>query len=185
MTRFWLVRHGETDWNLQGRYQGQADPPLNANGLTQAQRIGDQLIDEGIKAIFSSDLQRALHTAQIIADKLQLSVFIDKRLREISLGKWEGMLIDDIIAQFPLEWQSRQDNPVQAHAPGGENLLQVAERVRDAAEQIAQDYPSESVIIVSHGMALATLFSLAQDLPLGQAYTLIPDNAHPLRVDWS
>lgn len=184
MMIFWLVRHGETDWNLQGRYQGQADPPLNAHGVFQARQIGDQFRHEGITAIYSSDLQRALHTAQVIAERLQLPVICDKRLREISLGEWEGMLTEEIIARYPQEWQRRQNDPLNAHAPRGESLSQVAERVRAAAEEIAQEYPSSSVMIVSHGMALAVLYCLAHNLPLGQAYTLIPDNAHPVKIEW-
>jgi alpha-ribazole phosphatase len=184
MTLFWLVRHGETDWNRQGRYQGQADPPLNANGFTQAQRIADRFVDESIAGIFSSDLQRARQTARIISETLQLPINVDNRLREISLGKWEGMLINDIIAQFPLEWQQRQEDPLHAHAPGGECLLQVAERVWAAADQISEKYANQSVVIVSHGMALTTLLCRARDLPLAKAYTLIPDNAHAVRVEW-
>lgn len=184
MTIFWLVRHGETDWNLEGRYQGQADPPLNAHGVSQARQIGDRLRPEGITAIFSSDLRRALHTAQIIAERLQLPVICDKRLREISLGEWEGMLVEEIIARYPQEWQRRKDDPLNAHAPRGETLIQVAERVGAAAEQIAQEYPGASVVIVSHGMALAVLYCLARNLPLAQAYMLIPDNAQIVKVEW-
>ena len=73
MTRLWMVRHGETDWNLEGRFQGQADPPLNANGLAQASELADLLVEAGIQAIYSSDLQRAALTAQIIGERLGLT----------------------------------------------------------------------------------------------------------------
>lgn len=189
MTRLWLVRHGETDWNNTGRYQGQADPPLNANGLAQAQRIGGLLAGEllaknGIEAIYSSDLQRALHTAQIIGEKLKLPVQVDLRLREVSLGKWEGMLVGEIRAAFPQEWQARQEDPLYARPPGGESLVGVAERVWEALDQIVRHHPDGGVVIVSHGLALASILCRAGDIPLAQAYHMIPDNAVPVKVDW-
>ena len=185
MTRLWLARHGETDWNREGRFQGQADPPLNASGLAQARQVADLLVEAGIQAIYCSDLQRALLTAQIIGKKLKLIPIGDERLREIRLGEWEGMLKEQIKFQYPEIWHTRQLDPVQVRPPGGENLLELAERVWAAANQIAQLHPEGKALIVSHGVALACLICQAGAIPLAQALQAIPDNAHPIQVDWA
>jgi broad specificity phosphatase PhoE len=184
MTRFWIVRHGETDWNLEGRFQGQADPPLNASGLAQARQLAGLLEDAHIQAIYCSDLQRALCTAQIIAEKLGLPPRVDRRLREIRLGEWEGMQSEQIKSQYPDLWQRRQLDPVHIPPPGGENLLELSERVLAATDQIALRQPEGRVLLVSHGVTLACLICRARGLPLDQALHVIPDNAHPIQVDW-
>jgi broad specificity phosphatase PhoE len=116
MTRLLLVRHGETDWNTTGRFQGQADPPLNANGRAQAASLAAQLAQTRIGAIYSSDLQRARDTAEIVARKLGMTVRVDRRLREINQGEWDGMLTTDIIARYPVEWAAREWIPENAKA---------------------------------------------------------------------
>jgi broad specificity phosphatase PhoE len=184
MTSIWLVRHGETDWNLDGRFQGQADPPLNANGLAQATQLAEQLTGASIDAIYCSDLQRALLTARIIGEKLALLPQVDPRLREISLGEWEGMQKEQIQVIFPAVWNRRKLDPVHVPAPGGENLLQLAKRVWTATDLIAQRYPAGRVLIVSHGVSLACIICRAQHMPLEQAFHFIPDNAHPIQIEW-
>jgi broad specificity phosphatase PhoE len=184
MTRFWLARHGETDWNLEGRFQGQADSPLNATGVEQANELAEMVAGKGIQAIYCSDLIRALQTAQIIGERLGLEPLIDLRLREIRLGEWEGMQLDDIKATYPEIWDNRRGDPVNAHPPGGENLVELAERVWAAADEIAQQHPGGTILIVAHGVSLACMLCLARDLPLGQAFQVIPENAHPVQVEW-
>ena len=184
MTRLWLVRHGETDWNLEGRFQGQADPPLNANGLAQARQLAGLLAVTSLHALYCSDLRRALLTAQIIGEALSLTPQVDQRLREIRLGEWEGMLPELIKSQYPELWLSRQLDPVHVRPPSGENLLELAERVWPAADQIARGHTGAAVLIVSHGVTLACLICRARSLPLEQVLHLIPDNAHPVQVDW-
>ena len=110
MTPLWLVRHGETDWNLAGRWQGQSPhaPPLNPVGQAQAEALLTQLNGFVFDAVYSSDLLRALQTAEIAAAKLRLPVQIEPRLREINQGKWEGMLGSDVARQYPAEWAARE-----------------------------------------------------------------------------
>jgi broad specificity phosphatase PhoE len=184
MTRIWMVRHGQTDWNLEGRFQGQADPPLNASGLEQARQLADLLVDAGIQAIYCSDLQRALLTARIIGEKLGMLPQVNRCLREIRLGEWEGMQSEKIKSQYPDLWHRRQLDPLHVPAPGGENLLELSERVWASAGQIAQQHPDGTVLLVSHGVTLACLICRARGLPLEQALHVIPDNAHPILVDW-
>jgi broad specificity phosphatase PhoE len=186
MTEFWLIRHGQTDWNLTGRWQGQSPnaPPLNETGHAQALAILDLLPCADFAAIYSSDLLRARQTAELIAAPLNLTVVLDPRLREMNLGAWEGMLSEDIKAQYPRELAEREQNPFDAHAPQGESPREVAERAITAMEEIAGKHPNKAVLIVSHGVALAVMICHAQKFPLYDVYEHIPENAKPYYVKW-
>ena len=184
MTQLILARHGATDWNLAGRYQGQADPPLNALGRQQAEALADVLAAAPLAAIYSSDLQRAHDTAQAVAARHGLAVRVEPRLREVNQGAWEGMLHADILAGYPEEWAARERDPLHARAPGGESVAEVAARVIAAADDIARRRPAGPVLVVSHGLALACLLCEARNLPLQDAREHIPDNAVPLPISW-
>jgi alpha-ribazole phosphatase len=184
MTMFYLVRHGQTDWNKEGRYQGQADTPLNAAGEEQARLLAGKFDGIQIDAVYSSDLQRARRTAEAIGQALQLPVQLDVRLREINHGVWEGMLFTDIMRQYAAEIKEREMNPLEARAPGGESVLEVAERVLTAAESIAIMHPDETVILVSHGLALAVLACAGHGYPLTEVFKHVPENAQPDLIEW-
>jgi probable phosphoglycerate mutase len=184
MTELWLVRHGQTDWNQEGRYQGQADIPLNAAGLDQARELAQLLDGRFFNAIYSSDLQRARQTAQILAAKLGLPIHLDTRLREIDQGEWQGLLVSELAQRYNTEMSARLNNPLSARAPGGESVGEVAMRVWAAADDIAAAHPSGSILVVSHGLALATLVAKGRSIPLEQVYSLIPDNAKLSMVVW-
>jgi len=184
MTRFYLVRHGQTDWNKEGRYQGQADTPLNAAGEAQARRLADYFDGISIDAIYSSDLQRTRRTAEVIGERLGMSVRLDDRLREINHGVWEGMLFSDIRSQYKTELEVRETDPLAARAPGGESVSEVVDRVLAAADDIARRHPSQTVILVSHGLALAVLVCAGRGYPLNQVFEHVPDNAQPDLIEW-
>lgn len=183
----WLARHGQTDWNLEGRWQGQSPeaPMLNETGKQQALAILEQALDLDFSAIYSSDLPRAQQTAELLARSLDLPVSLEPRLREMDLGLWEGMLYDEIRTQYPLEFARRLRDPMHTRAPGGESPLDVAERVVPATNEIAARHPGESVLIVSHGISLAILACHAQDTPLECVYEYIPENAKLYQVKWN
>ncbi len=183
-THLVLIRHGQTDWNVEGRYQGHNDLPLNATGRAQAGALADQLAGQSFKAIYSSDLRRAYETASIIADRLGLPVRIDERLKEIDLGEWEGMLFSDIMARYPAEWGQRQHDPAYSCPPGGETPDALSTRVGAALDEIARRHTPGPVIIVSHGLALATAMCRAQSLPVAKVFDVTVRNAFPIEVDW-
>lgn len=185
MTKFYLVRHGQTDWNIEGRYQGQADTLLNKAGEEQAVLAARQFIDKPVDAIFSSDLQRARHTAESIGKQVGLPVHLDPRLREINHGIWEGMLYSDIVREYADEMKERDVNPMQARAPEGESVAEVSKRVLAAADDIARAYPDGTVVLVSHGLALAVLACAGHGFPLTQVFKHIPNNAQPDLIDWT
>jgi broad specificity phosphatase PhoE len=184
MTRLCLVRHGQTDWNLEGRYQGQSDVPLNENGRLQARSLALQLQNQIFAAIYTSDLERAKETAKIIADALHLPVINEARLREINQGEWEGQLIDIIKARYADLWQERTLDPASVRPPGGETVGELANRLQAALNDIARLHPGRSVLVVSHGLAIATVICKMRDIPVGMAYSVIPDNAELVWVEW-
>lgn len=186
MTEFWLVRHGQTDWNQEGRYQGQSDVPLNETGVLQAQTLADRLTEEKpFDAIFASDLKRAIRTAEILAAGSNIKIQIDNRLREINQGDWEGKIYKDIVRQYQQILEQRQANPEETRPPGGESVAEVAARVKAAIDEIACRYPDGRVMIVSHGLALATMVCMAQKIPLSQVYSHILENTIPEIVTWT
>lgn len=187
MTNLWLVRHGQTEWNLMGKWQGQSPdaPALNDLGRAQVLSLRDQLKGIHISSIYSSDLLRARQTAELIANPLCLPVHFDSRLREMNLGKWEGMLADEIKAQYPRELSERAHNAFKARAPGGESPSQVANRVIAAANEIALRHHREKILIVAHGISLAIITCFAQGIPLEKVYDYVPANARLHHVEWT
>lgn len=184
MTTLWLIRHGQTDWNLEGRYQGQADVPLNDAGRQQARALAAELGGQSFDAIYSSDLMRARVTAEIIAQAVCLPVQTDVRLREINQGRWEGQFYQHLLLRFPAEMLARRNNPYEFRPPDGESAAEVAQRVMQAADQIAAAHPHGRVLLVSHALALATLFCRANGLALREVYDHLPQNAHPVVIEW-
>ena len=184
MTRLCLIRHGQTDWNLEGRYQGQSDVPLNENGLAQAHSLIEALSDRSFAAIYSSDLVRARQTAEPVANVFGLTIRIDPRLREINQGEWEGVLVDDIKARYAEIWSKRTVDPASVRPPGGETVGEVAQRVYAALDDITRLFPTGRVIILSHGLSIATAICRNKGIPVGQAYTVIPENVRPVWMDW-
>ena len=188
MTELVLVRHGQTDWNAEGRFQGQLDMPLNARGLQQAAALAKKLAEahagQPFRALYSSDLRRACQTAEQIGLLLHLSLQLDERLREIDMGSWEGMLVSDTQKQFEGTWEIRRTQAGLFRAPGGESVAEVAGRMAQAADTICAQQPVGPVLVVSHGLALSTLYCLAKGISLAEVYSQIVDNATPMRVDW-
>src|SRR5881275_129291 len=101
MTTLLLARHGETDWNREGRWQGWADPPLNETGRDQARQLAELLRSTPFDAVYSSDLQRAHETALIVAEPHTVPVLVDRGLREIDIGSWSGLTRSQIDERFP------------------------------------------------------------------------------------
>lgn len=184
MTHFWLVRHGQTDWNAVRRYQGQADIPLNKVGIDQAKALAQRIAAEKFDAIYASDLGRAAKTASILADALGMPVNIDPRLREICQGIWEGMSLDEVQEKYAEDFKRGAEDPAYSRAPGGESVAEVAERMAQAANEIARRHTGGRILLVSHGLAVSTLYCQANGIPLTQVYQHIPDNAVPMQIHW-
>jgi probable phosphoglycerate mutase len=154
MTRILLARHGETDWNRAGRWQGHADPPLNEVGREQASALAERLAGDGVAAIYSSDLRRASETASVVAGRLGLPVFEDRGLREIDVGSWSGLTRAEVEQRFPAGFARWLDGEI---GHDGETREQLTERVVAAVERIAGAHPDGTVLVVTHGGAIRAL----------------------------
>jgi broad specificity phosphatase PhoE len=166
MTTLLVARHGETDWNRHGRWQGWADPPLNDTGRAQARRLADELRDIAFDAVYSSDLRRAVETAEILAAPHGKPVVSDEGLREIDVGSWSGLTRAEIAERFP-----------GGERPDGETHEQHAERVRVAVMRIARAHLGERILLVTHGGTIRSIHDVISDLP----YHPVP-NCHVLEV---
>jgi broad specificity phosphatase PhoE len=176
MTTLYLIRHGETDWNTEGRWQGQADVPLNQKGLDQAKTIAKNLRSLDLKSIVSSDLARASQTANFLALEKGLDVNLDSRLREIHMGSWQGLLISEIQIRYADEYKKRQENPWEFAPPGGETALQVQNRALSSINEIITKYPGDHIAVFSHGFAIATILTYIYKIPLNKIWDLVPQN---------
>jgi len=157
-TTLFLVRHGETDWNAAGRWQGQTDVPLNPRGREQAREVAGRLRSVGLAAIASSDLLRARATAEIVAAELGLAVsHLDAALRERRFGCFEGLTREEVAARFPDAWERYVADPGPA-PPGGESREELLGRLLPAVASAANRLPGP-VLVVMHGGAMRALLA--------------------------
>ena len=157
-----LIRHGQTNWNLEQRFQGQSDIPLNETGRKQADALADHLSAEHFDAIYSSDLQRATETAKIICKS---EFHSDPRLREVNFGDWEGLTYDEIKAKHPETLAAWEDDIYKNAPPNGETLEGLAVRVHFMLDELRENHEDQNILIVAHGGVLQTLICLALKLP--------------------
>jgi probable phosphoglycerate mutase len=165
-TRILAIRHGETAWNVDTRIQGQLDVPLNDTGRWQAQRLAHALADEGLHAIYASDLQRAHETAQVLARRVGHRIVVDSGLRERGFGAFEGFTWKEIEERWPdesLRWRQRD---VEFAPAGGESLRQFYARSVDTATRLAAAHPGETIALVAHGGVMDCLYRAAARISL-------------------
>lgn len=182
MTEMWLVRHGQTDWNLAGIYQGQSDIPLNETGIKQASNLAQSLKGKHFDAIYASDLSRARQTAEIIAAQVGAPITIDPRLREIRQGIWEGLSIEEVRKKYAPDFSRDQEFITVPRAEGAESLAEVITRMVEAANDIHSRHNGSRVLLASHGLAVAVLYLAANAMPFRDIYHHIPDNGQPLVI---
>ncbi|MEJ2264273.1 MAG: histidine phosphatase family protein [Anaerolineales bacterium] len=157
MTQLVLIRHGETDWNVEGRYQGQADPPLNARGMAQAERLAEELEQTGLEVLYTSPLLRARQTAEIVCEDLGIPLQVEPRLMEIHQGDWQTRLRREIEELYPEVFRRWEMEPWQVTPPKGEHLMQVQKRVNAAVDEIVTRHTSQTIGIVAHRIPIALI----------------------------
>jgi broad specificity phosphatase PhoE len=172
MTTLLLVRHGETDWNRDGRWQGGSDTSLNDLGREQAQALAEQL-DGSIDVVYSSDLARARETAEIVAAELGLEVRVDPRLRERSFGSWEGLTTSEIEDRFA-DSHRRWREGVGAGADDAETFEDFSARVNDFLADVLRLHPGENVLVISHGGSIRVIHALAAGVDYVRDHRLTP-----------
>ncbi|MDX2006515.1 MAG: histidine phosphatase family protein [Meiothermus sp.] len=165
MKELWFIRHGETLWNAEGRFQGHCDVNLSPQGLHQAYLVAERLgrSRDQFDHIYTSDLQRATLTAKPIAETLKLRVHTDPRLREIYAGQLQGLLRAEIEGLFPEFQAAVKADPWNTQRPGGESMADVAARVKDFIE----DVPQGRHIVVAHGGSIRAAIKLVLNLENG------------------
>jgi probable phosphoglycerate mutase len=177
VTRFIVVRHGETHWNLEARIQGQGDSGLTANGIYQAEAIAQRLAAEPFDILVSSDLGRALATARRIAARCGRPIVTDERLRERHFGVGEGLTYDEIGRDYPDAFARTRETDPDFAIPGGESRRAFHARVTGAFESLAREHCGRRVAVVTHGGVLATLYRFVHGIPIAMPHKVAITNA--------
>lgn len=171
MIKLYLVRHGETDGNVQQWYQGSTDVPLNEKGRGQARCLSRFWQDVHIDGIYSSTLSRAKETADIIAEPHHLKVVPDAALREVSFGEWESHTYREIAEKWPGEIEAFYASGGTMRARGGESFQDVTDRIVPRTKEIlSQHHDGDTVVIVSHGASIRCLLFGLLGLELGRIW---------------
>ena len=170
-----FVRPGETEWNYAERWQGWLDVPLNAHGKTQVERLATLMRNIGLGALYSSDLRRAVETAEVIGRHSGIDPKLDSRLRERNIGRWQGLKLTEVRDWFPDDYALYTTDRMAFRVPDGETLLEVQARMRAAFDSIVAEDAAETIGIVSHTVSIRLLLSLfidgytAEDSRLGNS----------------
>jgi probable phosphoglycerate mutase len=184
MTELTFIRHGETDWNLQQRFQGQIDVPLNATGHAQAARLAARLAATPADALFSSDLQRARETAAPLAAAWRTEVPALPGFREQNFGLLEGLDVPAIKTTHPELWAQWLVHRADFALPGGESLRQFHARVMAALQALAEEQAGRHVAVVTHGGVLDMLWRSAKGISLDGLRDCAIPNTGINRLRW-
>lgn len=178
MPRYLLIRHGESVWNGERRIQGNQDPPLSLRGRRQAELLARCLNVHlpSAAAVYTSPLRRAAETAETVRAATGVPVFPEPDLREMCLGKWEGMTVPEIQAAFPGTYEAWLADPLANPAPGGEHLEAFAGRVNQAVARVQAAQPGKDVILVSHGGPIKALLCHVLGLEVRSLFRIKQDN---------
>jgi len=172
VTTIFLARHGESDWNVEKRFQGHSDRPLTERGRKQAHALADLVASEKIDAVYTSPLSRAQETAEIVAARAELEPVALPELREVDTGSWSGLSRADVEARFPegfSRWRSGGSG-----WEDGETYEQMAERVIGALRTIAEDHPDGRVLVISHGGPIRAIHAAAEGVAIDDYRRLKP-----------
>jgi len=174
-----LVRHGETLWNTQGKYQGRKDSPLTETGLNHAKKIGDYLKENNfeIKKIYTSPIKRAFETASIIGEKINLKPIKEDLLKEIDYGLFEGRTFTEISEKFPKEAKERKEGKYSFVSPEGESYKHMdKERIKPFLEKIMEIHANDTVLVVSHSGPCRLILGRILKLPAKEMMKLSQPN---------
>lgn len=177
VTEIFLVRHGQTVSNVQGRIQGHSDSPLSEQGKKEVERLASRLKDLTFSALWSSDLGRAMATSEILAKSLDLPIQPQLKLREVSFGEVEGMTweeVRDLHGKLNEAWYQHH---ADVRMPGGESREEVTYRVVGLLESWAVEHAGQRILAVTHGGVLACIFSWLLQIPRGVRPLCAVDNA--------
>ena len=171
-TLLFLVRHGQTAWNVERRFQGQLDVPLSAEGLRQAERVARWLAQLSIhfSAIHSSDLRRAADTTEVIAHELGVEPVYSEALRELHAGEWQGMTVAEVEERFPGQLRLWREDVRGFTTPGGETIPALQQRISNYLSRLLNSQRGRAIIVVSHGAALSSYLAAANGWDLQETW---------------
>jgi alpha-ribazole phosphatase len=171
------VRHGQTSWNQEGKYQGHSDISLNERGIKQGNLVAKRLAKEKISAIYSSDLLRAQQTAEAIAEYHGLSVITKPEFREINFGIWEGLTYQEIMADWPEILTAMYSKPDEIGPPQGESFQVVKQRVTRSLQECIAEHQEQTIVLVSHGGTMRVLLCAALGIGLDKMWSMRQDSS--------
>lgn len=172
MTEIIIIRHGETEWNKTGRFQGHSDVPLSAEGRAQAAMLGENLAVDHVDMIYASDLTRAMETAAPLAQRFGLEVISDPQLRELNFGAWEGRNFNDVNAENPNAMKNFYTDPEQADIPESEPFPEFQRRIAGRVREIVAQERGKRIVIVSHGASIRILLADLLSMPIRSIWHL-------------
>lgn len=184
MTRVYLIRHGQTVWNKEMKYQGHSDTALTEEGLRQARQVAQRFANEKIAAVYASDLSRAYNTAEAIAGKHGLPVATLPALREINFGVWEGLTYTAINEKWSDDMRVLYTTPDELVIPGGETFRQLKERAGNAMDSLVKNHPDETIAVVSHGGTIRTILCAILNIHLNHVWNIRQDNTAVNIIDY-
>ncbi len=179
----YLVRHGQTDMNLNKMFRGRQDPPLNQTGRSEARLTGQFLKKEDITFVITSPQLRALQTAETIASHHRLNVGNMKALEDINYGEWEGMKEDDVAANYAQLYDEWYANPHMVTFPGGESLLDVKNKMMDFIAKVKKSSSGRTGVAVSHRVVCKVFFCALADISLKHFWNIKIDTASVSKFD--
>mgnify|MGYP000877802527 CR=1 FL=1 len=168
MTKIYITRHGETEWNRQHRFQGNKNSELTENGLLGAELLSERMEDIELDYIISSPLKRAYHTAEIVKGNKDIQIIKNEGLKEINLGDFEGMKYDEINEFSSDILKKIKDNPFDNRYPNGENLIEFYNRVEKSFKKVIEEYKGKSVLIVAHGGTIKCIECFFRNLKISR-----------------
>lgn len=181
--RVWLIRHGQTDWNVQHRWQGHAPTSLNATGHEQARALGLHLRDQPIGAVYTSDLPRTLQTAQTIAAYHNLEPILAPAFREMNVGVFQALFPDELAELYPAELAAWRSDDMDYAPPSGESRNAVRQRAAEAFHTVTADDEHDEIAIVTHGGTIRLLLpAICAGDPQVEGKLPVPNTSYTLLV---
>ncbi|EKP93910.1 histidine phosphatase family protein [Thermaerobacter subterraneus] len=181
----YLIRHGETDWNRAGVYQGQKDTALSPRGRQQARALGRRFAHHPLDLVLASDLKRAVETARAVAGSRRPPVPLetDPRLREMNFGAWEGLAAAEIRARYADDYAAYQADPFEGRPTGGETFRELGERAWDAVDERLRRPGLRRLAVVAHGGTVKALLCRLLELPPAMRTRMLIDNTGVTAVE--
>lgn len=183
-TRLILVRHGETEWNRDGRIQGQLDVVLSEVGRAQAKRLAKRLAGEELAAVYTSDLARASETAAIVAEPHGLTPVLVRQLREVCLGVWQGLTMAEVQERYAENYTAWRADSIVNPPLSGECFAEVADRGERAVREIATRHAGETTVVVAHGGTTKAVVCRLLEVDLAQRWRFAIDNCSLTVFTW-